>query len=472
MSYRLRATPKQWMPRGDALAFRETDGKPIVIWGGIPGEEGVVEVTYEGMNQDFGRHLISDHPSANRVKPPCDRYNGCGGCPLMHLNEEGQKQAHRQMLRGALDEAHLSDVEIGEHHTCDGGLDDFRHVIKLGVGTSDQGHLRVGAWARGTRKVIPIPNCKVAAPELRQIMLSIARLVIDLGLWPYKPELDQGVLRSFVLRASKETGLILVTVVAGRRIREIQEFADQLMDRHSSISGVWLHLNDESGNSIFSKDEEGAIKATYLAGSPTIQEKIGEITYEIGPGDFFQTNPYTAEQLYARVFELLRDDRKRPFVDLYCGVGGLALQAARHAAWVIGVDEVDGAIKRARESARKNHLSVEFVSGVVDDVLENLARRLSGTGPVVCVNPARRGLEEGVVEKISNLEPYKVVYISCNPRAMARDLVNLREAGFSIGEIEVFEMFPNTAHMECLVILKNTKEITDNRRAPRRSVVR
>ncbi|MFT7519910.1 MAG: 23S rRNA (uracil1939-C5)-methyltransferase, partial [Kiritimatiellia bacterium] len=192
----------------------------------------------------------------------------------------------------------------------------------------------------------------------------------------------------------------------------------------------------------------------------------------IGPGDFFQTNPSTADVLYRRTIELLDLQQDEAFLDLYCGVGGLALQGARKTGWAMGIEEVEGAVLHARDAARRNGLSAQFLCGEVREELPQVQKLLGNRGCAISVNPARRGLEEDVIEGIVALKPSRVAYISCNPRAFARDLQAFREAGLEIGEVELFDMFPNTAHVECLVVLRDPTVSQGKVRAPRRRVVR
>jgi 23S rRNA (uracil1939-C5)-methyltransferase len=472
MRERIKVCPTEWLSRGDAVAYRENDGKPLVIWGGIPGEDSVVEVEHVGQNRVFGTWVGSKKPDPNRVEPPCERYNGCGGCSLMHLNEKGQSDAHYDIVRLALDSEQLQDVNISKHYPSPDGLSDFRFVVKLGVGLSDHGHLRVGAWGRGSRNIIPIPKCQVAAPILRRTMNSVAHFVIEHNLQPYTAHNERGILRSVVLRASRTTGEVMVTLIAGKRDKGLLDFAEDLAQSATEIAGVWLHVNPAEGNAIFTRSPTGDIVIRRLVGSPTIKEKIGDVVYEIGPGDFFQTNPSTAKILYERTLERLSLDEDSAFLDLYCGVGGLALQAAKTAGWVLGVEEADGAVQRARDAARKNNLSIDFISERVIWAVEDIKQRLKGLVPVISVNPARRGLEDGVVDAIVDLNPRTVAYISCNPRAMAEDLKLFMAKGYEIGDVEVFEMFPNTAHMECLVVLTNPAAGEQQRRVPKRKVAR
>lgn len=468
-----RVRPVALTPRGEAVvpARQRRHPTPLLVFGGIPGEEIDVRVSHVGGNRAYGMVHQVIRPSPDRVDPPCDRFVPCGGCPLMHMTPAAQRAARRQLVVEALEESGLK-VPVAQVVPCPDGEAGFRHVVKVGVGYSDHGRLRVGAWSRNTRNVVPVPECVVAAPILRKVMASLAHHVIQMDLRPYEPEHDRGLLRSAVLRASRTTGEVLVTLVAARRNRALVELAEALAGSVSEVVGVWLHVNDEEGNAIFTRGLDGSVPVTPLVGKDSIEEVIGGVRYGIGPGDFFQTAPGVAEVMYQRVVERLGLERDVPVVDLYCGVGGMALQAAKVTGWALGVESVDGAVQRAREGARRNGINAEFIADEVEVVLPDLAKRLKGIRPVVLVNPARRGLEDGVIEGILALQPRRIAYVSCNPRALARDLLRFQEAGYTVGEVEPFDMFPHTSHVETLVVLEAPESAEAAARSPRRKVVR
>ena len=473
MSRNVIAKPERWSPRGEAIA-EESGKKPLVVWSGIAGEQAEIRITHVGHNRVSGEWVDSEEPHPSRVEPPCPKYRRCGGCPWMHLDADGQAEARRARVVETLKSAGLS-VDVGPLHACPDGLEGYRHVVKVGFGRSEQGRIRVGAWARGSREIVPIPECLAGAPVLRKVMASLAHHTIELGIEPYDPEQQQGVLRAAVLRASRTTGEVLVTLVAARRERRLSDLAEEVARGNSEIVGNWLHLNAGPGNAIFSRDGDGVVGVAHLGGREVIEERLGEITYRIGPGDFFQTNPSMAEVLYARTLSRLQLAEGDALLDLYSGVGGLALPAARITGFALGVEEIDGAVSRAREAARVNRVPAEFFDSDVDVALQaELAERFTQVGAKIVVNPARRGLEEGVLEHLVALHPSRVAYISCNVGALARDLLQARELGFDVtGSIELFDMFPNTAHVEALAILEpRDGGPPPKRRAPTRRLVR
>lgn len=391
----------------------------------------------------------------------------------MHLDPAGQARARTQIVRDALAEARLGSVEVGPLVPCPDGRAGFRHVVKVGFAMSDTGRIKIGAWGRNNREIVPIPQCVVAAPILRKTMISLAHHTIEFGIEPWDTGRRRGVLRSAVLRASRTTGEVLVTLVAGRRDRVLNDLAEELARSVNAVVGVWLHLNDGVGNAIYQRDDQGVVGVLPLVGKECIEERLNDITYRIGPGDFFQTNPSVAEVLYSRTLDRLNLSEGDAVIDLYSGVGGLALQAAKRTGFALGVEEVDGAVTRARESARLNRLPAEFLQGQVLEVAPELTKRFAGTGPKVIVDPARRGLEDGVIDAILALSPSAIAYVSCNPRSMARDLSVFAARGWRIGMVEPFDMFPHSPHVECVVTLEPPVGAeVPSRRAPKRQLAR
>lgn len=466
--------PDRWLPRGEALCKGVGEQRPLVVWSGIPGESAKVRLVHMGQNQIRGEWVSSASPSPHRVEPPCEKYYRCGGCPWMHLDAEGQADARRGRVAALLARSGLGSLQIGALQPCPDGLQGYRHVVKVGFGRSDMGRIRVGAWSRGSREIVPIPGCLAATEVLRRTMMSLAHHTIRLGIEPYDPKTRRGTLRSAVLRASRTSGEVLVTLVAAQRNRQLAELAEEVARGVNQVVGVWLHLNAGPGNAIFQRDGDGVVGVSALGGKDWIEERLNDCTYRIGPGDFFQTNPSVAEILYQRVLERLELVEGDAVLDLYCGVGGLALPAALRTGFAVGVEEIEGAVDRAREGARINRAPAEFVCDGVMTALPDLQGRLGSVGAKVVVDPARRGLEEGVFERIVGLAPARIAYVSCNPEALARDLAMAARMGWRVdGPIELFDMFPNTAHVELLAVLvPPAGQPEPSRRGPKRKLVR
>ncbi|NOY24874.1 MAG: 23S rRNA (uracil(1939)-C(5))-methyltransferase RlmD [Oligoflexia bacterium] len=474
-------TPDHWHQRGEAVVSgsrqpgtRPFDEKPVDVWGGIPGEAAQVEMLHTGRNRVVGRFFRpAGQPHRLRREPPCQHYTPCGGCPFMHLQQEGQVMARLSLVRDALTDVGLESLAPATLTQGPDGPFGYRHTVKLTVGRTDQGHIRVGTFTRHTHRVVPIPDCHVATPTLRLAMSAAAHAIIELDIWPFEPQTGRGTLRHLVMRQSRSTGHVLVTIVAGSRNRSLDRLAEQITQSVHQVAGVHLHLNADPGNAIFARDEEdGTIRTLRLGGQDQIEERLGGITLAVGPGDFYQANPGMAEQVSRDLLDLLTPDRQRPVVDLYCGVGGFSLALGRAHGWALGVESVGGAVRRAKENARRNRVSAEFIAGDTLDLLPELRTRLESRHPVVLVDPSRRGLGDGVIPGILSLEPARIAYLSCNPRALARDLDKLQELGWTVRQIRAYDMFPQTAHVETLAILDPPLAPPTGLGAPRRRVVR
>ncbi len=443
-------TPRAWNNRGEAVDF--TQRPSIAVWQGIPGERSNVRVVHRGHNRIMTKWLGSEDPDESRVAPPCDRYDLCGGCPLMHLDADGQADARWEIVRGQLDLAGLHDVPVEGLVPSPDGLTDFRTSLRLIIGHSDRGAVRIGAPGRGTRQPVAIPGCLVVGEDLRRLMRTLAGRVIDLEIWPY--DQGRGLLRYAVARQSRATGEILLTLVAAKKDRILNQLADELTARLEKLVGVHLHLNNDEGNSFFDRDELGEVRTRNLIGQDFIVDRLADVEFRIGPGDFFQTNPALADRLMRDVIALAEPAEGVPVIDAYSGVGGFALALASHTGWALGIEDLGGAVRRARESASAQRIPAEFVHDDVALALLDLPKRLAGRRPVFIVDPARRGLDEGVIEGIHALNPERVIMISCNPVALARDLARFRELGWTLEKVRPYDMFPNTPHVELVTRLR------------------
>ena len=467
MGQHVTLTPDRWTPQGEAEGrFR---GHPVRVWGGIPGEVAEIKLVTPGERAHLATWQRADKPDPHRVTPRCDRYHICGGCPLMHLDTAGQHAAQRSMVLDALREDGLSDVIVRPVTPCPSGDEDYRHEIKLGVGWSEQGALRVGALGKRSRTIVPIPRCHVVAPILRFLMGTVAHHVRDLDLRPYDPERDTGVLRAVVLRASRSTGEVLVTIVAGKRIKQLDALAEAIAAAAREVVGVLLHVNDTTGVALYMRDPDGTIPVSVISGRSWVEDSLNGLTSHIGPEDLFPSNPAMAEVVYRETIDGLDLRPSEPVLDLFAGVGGYALPAARITGWALGVEAVEGAVTAAREAAKRNNVPAEFLVGSAETLMPTLLARLGDARPVTIVNAGRKGLEPASGQGILALRPRRMAYISSNPRAMAHDLRRLREAGLEIGPVHLYDSFPHTAHVEASVILRAPDAEGFVRRAPRRT---
>jgi 23S rRNA (uracil1939-C5)-methyltransferase len=409
--------PTRFHPRGEAV----TDGPhPTRVFGGIPGEPANVTILAVGGHVDYGEWAGSAAPSPDRVAPACSHWRPCGGCPWMHLSPDAQRRWRRALVGDALAEAGVAAI-VEDVVPCPDGDTGYRHLAKL-VATDRREGTRLGAHGRNSHDVVNVEGCGVLAPALR------AWTALRLDLPP-------GLLRHVVVRRSRSHGTVLATLVAYADAPALRALAATL-----PADGVHLHLNDLPGDSIFAPDGV----TTHLLGVEAVEEHVNGVAFEVGPTDFFQTNPATAARLWAD----LPRAAGRPLLDLYCGVGAVALQLGGDASVIHGIEASPAAVARARRNAERNGIAATFTAEAVGAALPEAC-----VGGLVVVNPPRSGLAAGVAERVLALRPSELVYVSCDPRTLARDLARLVAGGLRLRRVTPYDMFPQTVHVETVAVL-------------------
>ena len=310
-------TPTWWSDKGEAVV----DGEPPVwVWGGIPGESAQVQTRRAGQNREYVVFKGTQAPSKHRVEPPCVRYVACGGCPWLHVDGPGQADARVSLVQRAFEGENIQ-VQVQDLVTVPDGLENFRHVSKLVCGVSDQGNYRLGAPGRFNRRIVTIPSCNILTPLLRQVTLAATHAMIDLDVRPYVQG-EGGLLRYVQVRQSLETGNVLVTLVVAYQARILDRMAEAISSKLASVVGVHLHVNEREDNNIYDRDEDGIVPTVRIFGQETLTERVGQVKVQVGPTDFFQTNPAVGHLLVDEIIEQAKLADGVPVVDLYCGVGG------------------------------------------------------------------------------------------------------------------------------------------------------
>ena len=458
-----------WAAKGEAVISPQSSGKRTLIWAGIPDEKAVVQLTHRGQNQDYGHFVSTRKPSPFRRDAPCKRFDRCGGCSLMHLNLDGQEKAKLEMFRQEISK-HEAKLSVPKHLVRAGQGEKYRFVSKLVAGRAAHGALRLGARNRDGA-IVPIPDCLVNDPSLNILGKKIAHWIQELKIYPYTKQNPRG-LRYIVIRKARASDSILVTLVATNKSFYLDRLAEMIINAHRSVKGVVLHLNNTIGNAIFERDEDGRVLSFRMEGQSRIKETIGEIEYEMSAGDFFQVNLDIAEKLQQDVIEASKQFSGYPMIDLYCGVGFFTLALAKEHGWALGIEGVASAIERAKSNAQLNTLRAEFRAGDVIDELEGVAKILGGASPCIVVDPARRGLEAGVIEQLLALKPAAIIYISCHPGTLIRDIKKIQKSNWVVQSLQLYDMFPQTVHVEAMAVLIPPKSTNLQKKSnPRRIVL-
>lgn len=428
-------TPDAWSGRGEAVGPASVGAGPprVRVFGGIPGETARVERMGGGAHEVYAVWRESAVPAAIRVTPPCPRYLACGGCPWMHVDPAAAREARRGLVVRALAGVPLGPDGVAPVVPCPDGDAGYRTVVKLMARDTPQG-VRFGGYGRHSHDVVSVSDCLALDPALRPFT----------RLDPIPAPV--GMLRALVVRASRATGATLATLIVRHECPEAVSAARRL-----PADGVHLHVHPHPGDALFTAT--GATR--HVRGRATLEERFGALRLTVGPTDFYQTNPATA----ARLWEDLPLPRDR-LLDLYGGVGAVALALAvrRGAAplQVLGVEESPAAVARAAANFAANRavlpgVTAEFRAGRMVDFVAPMG----WAGAMVVVNPPRRGLELGVAERLVALAPAPLVYVSCHPEALGRDLARLVALGMRVERVTPYDMFPHTPHVETVVVMRS-----------------
>lgn len=360
-------------------------------------------------------------PSLERVKPPCPVFGKCGGCQLQHLSYAGQLEMKRQRVIDALERVGKISCQM---KPCVPSPTEWRYRNKIQMPYREG---KLGLFALRTHELVEVGDCLIHCPLGQKALDAIRDFTF--------PHLSY-----LILKTAVKTQEVLVVLVATQPVP--QEIAEKIFHALPEIKGVVENINASTSNTILGK------RFTTLIGEGKIEEEILGLKFKVSPASFFQVNPAQAENLYRAAIDKMELTGKEKVLDAFCGVGTLSLLMAKQAKEVIGVEIVKEAIDDAKENARLNGLdNATFVAAAAERFIPTLKEI-----DAVLLNPPRKGCDPEVIDQLLKLCPNKIVYVSCDPATLARDL-SLLQKGYSIESVEPFDMFPETAHVETLVCL-------------------
>jgi 23S rRNA (uracil1939-C5)-methyltransferase len=346
----------------------------------------------------------------------------------------------------------------------------YRHTAKLVLSEKrtppDRRFISIGLYKPGTHHVIDVGECPVQSQRLNKILSYLRVAIREQNLSIYDERLKSGLLRYIVIRTAYRSKDTLLTLVVSQEDKlTLRPFARALMERLDFVSGVLMHVNNSEGNAIFQATAEGPLpdndetnsggQTTLLVGQDALHDSVANLKLRVSSTSFFQVNPAVAERAYFRMLELLAPKAGERALDLYCGVGSLALLMSRSGARVTAIEETASSIADAHENALSNALQdIDFRVGRVESVLPELIRsgRLT-QADVIAVNPSRRGCQPDVLKAMASLKPRAIAYMSCNPDTLLRDLRQLEEHGLQTRILELYDMFPGSRHYEVVSLL-------------------
>ncbi|WP_042351989.1 23S rRNA (uracil(1939)-C(5))-methyltransferase RlmD [Bacillus massiliigorillae] len=432
----------------DGSGVAKVDGYPLFVPFALPGEKAKVRVIKVNKGYGFGRLEEILEQSPDRVDYPCSLHKECGGAQLLHLSYEGQLRAKEKQVRDALERiGGLKGVKV--HPVM--GMENpwqYRNKVQVPVGFQN-GRTVAGYYKKRSHEIVDMTNCGVELSMDDSIVLKIRDILVDNGITPYDEKEHKGTIRHIVVRWAKATGEIMVVLVTRTRtLPNQEELVKDIVKAIPNVKSIVHNINVKRTNVILGD------RSLTLWGKSTITDMIGEIKFAISPRSFYQVNPVQTKVLYDQALQYAQLTGEETVIDAYCGIGTISLFLAQQAKKVYGVEIVEDAVRDARENAKLNNITnAEFVAGPAETVMLDWQNE-GIKADVIVVDPPRKGCEESLLNTILAMKPKRVVYVSCNPGTLARDLRILEDGGYKTVEVQPVDMFPQTTHIESVACLE------------------
>ena len=431
---------------GEGIA--KIDNFTVFIKGAIKGEKCKILIIKVTTSYCIGKILEIINKSENRVEPDCDTYRRCGGCNLRHIKYEKTLQMKSYNVQNLVNKELKTKIEVQPAI----GMDTpyyYRNKAQFPFGKDKNGEPILGIFAERTHEIIPFNNCYIQNTTSQLIAQTVLDFIKKRRISIYDEKTGKGLFRHLVIKIGVRTNEIMcVFVLNNEKFNEEYELINLLKDKFPNIKTIVKNINSKNTNVIMGD------KNIVLFGDGYINDILNGYKFKISPLSFYQTNPIQTEILYNTAIKAANLSKDDVVLDLYCGIGTIGICASSFVKQVYGIEIIEQAIEDAKENARINNIeNIKFRCGAVENILEDLIKEENITPNIVFVDPPRRGLDKNTVDNILKLKPEKVIYISCNPATMIRDLKKLEEF-YNIEQIQPVDMFPYTSHVEVCALLE------------------
>lgn len=435
---------------GEGIA--KIDNKyPIFIEGALKGEKVKVRIVKVNKNFAYGKLMEVLEASEEKVNPPCAIYKRCGGCKLQHASYKAQLDFKWDRVKDCVSKIGKLDPSIVKYPL---GMENpwrYRNKVQLPIGLIN-GEVKIGFFAPRSHDIIDMESCLIQ-DEIGDKVVKLTREWIEkFNIRPYNVdgEYDEkGIVRHIMIRRGFTTNEVMIVLVTnGENLPHKEEFVDLMVKNIPGIKSVIQNINSKKTNVIL------GLESKTLWGEDTISDYIGDFRFNISPLSFFQVNPTQTEVLYGKALEYANLTGNEEVFDAYCGTGTITLFLSQKAKKVYGVEIIPQAIDNAWINAKENKVeNVEFFVGESEVVIPDLINK-GVKADVVVVDPPRKGCDKKLLDAITNIDAKKIVYVSCDPSTLGRDLAILEENGYKTLEVQPVDMFPNTSHVETVVLLR------------------
>ena len=429
---------------GEGIAH--LDGQVVFVTGGLPGETCDVLLLKVGKTAIWGKAVKVHAPAPERLVPDCPHYPKCGGCQFRHMTYAAELEAKCQRVEDALRRIGGVEVPVPVIYGAE-NTQRYRNKVQLPVAPGPDGP-KIGFFRPRSHDVVNVDDCLLQPETVSALRSALRAWMMEYGVPAYDETTHQGLIRHLYVRFSRTQALCCI-VANGRELPHTGELVDALRCAAPELAGVVLSVNQDRTNVVLGKEYRA------LWGQDHLDDTLCGLTFRISVPSFYQVNRAQTEVLYGKALEFADLTGTELVLDLYCGIGTISLTIARQAGKVIGAEIVPQAVTDAKANAARNGITnADFICGDAGTAAQHLA--MQGLHPdVICVDPPRKGLSGEVCDAIADMAPAKVVYVSCDPATLARDVRRLTASGYAVEKAVAVDMFPRTAHVESVVLLAN-----------------
>ena len=431
--------------QGEGIA--KINGITVFIDQALKGEKVKIKILKVQTNFAYGKILEILEKSNNRINEECSTYKRCGGCNLRHIKYEETLNIKKTIVENCMYKALKREVLVNDVIGMENPLY-YRNKLQYPVGIDKEQNVIMGVYSSRTHNIIPTKECFIQNKECQIIANDIFEFIKQNNISAYNEELLEGTVRHIIIRIGVKTNEILVTLVLNdNNLKKEKELIKFLTEKHTNIKSIVKNFNTKNTNVILGN------KTEVIYGDGYIYDILGDYKFKISPLSFYQVNPIQTEILYNTAIESLDNKNDDIALDLYCGIGTIGIFASKYFKKLYGIEIVEQAIEDAKYNAKINGIeNIEFFAGDVEKILPKIIQRDNIKPNIVFVDPPRKGLDQKTIQVLKELEPSKIIYISCNPATLARD-ISLLEEKYELGKVQPVDMFPYTSHVECCALL-------------------
>lgn len=421
----------------DGSGVGRAEGLAVFVPYTIIGEKVRVLITKVLKTYAFAKLLEVIEPSENRLKSECPYFYKCGGCQLWHMDYSAELEYKQKKVEDAILRIGKIDTEVSPIVGCD-LTERYRNKVQLPV--SENG---IGFYRRNSHDVIDMDDCLLQTERAKKIVDAVRDWIKTYEIKAYDEKENNGILRHIYLREGK-AGVLLTLVVTDKDVPNINKLINSLK---TDVVGIVLNINSKNTNVVLGREN------ITVFGKGTLTDKIGDVEFEISPNSFYQVNALQTYKLYDIARNMADLKGNKTLWDMYCGIGTIGQFMASKAGRIVGVEIVPEAIEDAKRNAVRNDIkNAEYYCGAAEDLADGIIKK--GLKPdVVILDPPRKGCDEKLLNTVVGANPERIVYVSCKPSTLARDLKYLTDKGYNVKKIVPVDMFPRTSHVECCVLL-------------------